>query len=363
MNLNYKLYKLIFLTVLLFCLFSCSNNPTNTDTEVYECSVADYAALHNLLSNKNENKTYTIRITDKDPTDLFSIYTENVLNIILDLSNCTKMTELTSFPNDRSIKKIILPNTIKTIQEGVLNDYNAQRLESVEINNNYYQSQDGIVFTADKKSIIAYPASRFATIYEIPKSVEKIATKAFYYTNLVTIKFTRAVTIEQSAFRGDYLKYGFFNGTADECYAFLDKIEDSTIQLLDYTLSDGTLYKFTGKIKIDVMIHMDIRIHGYHASITGIDSICLYYYDPELDKNILIKEFSIDSAINSRSMEFRTQLIIGNNQFIVTTKKDDTETQIYQTKREITPDTYKYTNTIIFPVEIGNSLELETEII
>ena len=326
MNQKYKFYKLIFLPVLLLCLFSCSNGSTNTDTEVYECSVADYAALHNLFSSKNENKTYTIRITDEDPTDLFSIYTENVLNIILDLSNCTKLKELTCFLNDRSIKKLILPNTIKTIQEGVLNDYNAQRLESVEINNKYYTSQDGIVFTADKKSLIAYPASRFATVYEIPKSVEKIASKAFYYTNLVTIKFTRAVTIEQSAFRGDYLKYGFFNGTADECYTFLDKIGDSTIQLLDYTLSDGTLYKFTGKIKVDVEIHI------LYVPVPGIVSICLYYYDPELEKNILIKEFSIDS-------EFRTQLVAGNYQFILTTKKDGTETKIYQTKLEVTPYT------------------------
>lgn len=337
MNLNYKFYKLILLIIFLLSFFSCSNNSNSEQdsiketTEVYECSVSEYIALHKLLFNKNENKTYIIRITDKNPIDLFSIYSGDVLNIILDLSYCTELEELSVFPKERYIKKLILPNTIKNIQYGVLNDYDSQWLESIEIDNTYYKSYDGIVFTADKKTIISYPASRFATSYEIPESVENIALKAFYYTNIVTIKFPKTVNIEQKSFNSEYLKYGIFNGTADECYAFLDKVEDNTIKLLDYTLADGSSYKFTGTIKTDVEIYI---MHN-NQYLNNIDSLCLYYYDSELDKNILIAEF-IDL---SKRLSVNTKLETGNYKFIITAKTDNTETQIYQTQIEVTPNT------------------------
>ena len=337
MILNNKFDKLILLIVFVLSFFACSNNSNSEQetgeetTEVYECSVSEYKALHKLLFNKNENKIYTIRITDKNPIDLFSIYNGDILNIILDLSCCTELKELSKFPKERYIKKIILPNTIKNIQYGVLNEYDAQWLEAIEIDNEYYKSYDGIVFTADKKTIISYPASRFATYYEIPESVEKIALKAFYNTNIVTIKFSKAVIIEQKSFNGDYLKYGIFNGTADECYVFLDKLEDNTIKQLDYTLADGSSYKFTGTIKTDVEIYI---LHN-NQYLNNIDSLCLYYYDSELDKNILIAEFTDFSE----RLLVNTKLETGNYKFIITTKKDNTETQIYQTQLEITPNT------------------------
>ncbi len=340
MNKNSKWHKVLLLLTFLFSIISCSNDSKSENNaevdipEVYECSVVEYKALHKLLFNKNENKTYTIRITDKNPSELFSIYTGDVLNIILDLSNCTELEEFSNFPSERNIKKIILPNSIKKIHDGVLNDYNAQWLEAVEINNGYYKSHDGIVFTADKKTLIAYPPSRYATSYEIPITVERILTKAFYYTNLVTIKFTKAILIEKNTFNGDYLKYGIFNGTVDECQAFLDQIEDNKIKLLDYTLSDGSSYKFSGNLKVDVQISINILLNSI------VDSLCLYYYDSELNKNILISEFTIAEFLDSsKPLLVSTQLFTGSYKFIITTKTDNEENQIYQTQLEVTAST------------------------
>ena len=111
MNKNSKWHKVLLLLTFLFSIISCSNDSKSENNaevdipEVYECSVAEYKALHKLLFNKNENKTYTIRITDKNPSEFFSIYTGDVLNIILDLSNCTELEEFSNFPSERNIKK------------------------------------------------------------------------------------------------------------------------------------------------------------------------------------------------------------------------------------------------------------------
>lgn len=76
------------------------------------------------------------------------------------------------------IKSIQIPKTIKFIEEDAFCDMESLEKIIVTKDNNYYSSNQGVLFNKDKSELIKYPENKQGS-YKIPKSVNKINKFAF----------------------------------------------------------------------------------------------------------------------------------------------------------------------------------------
>ncbi|MBR3997253.1 MAG: leucine-rich repeat protein, partial [Clostridia bacterium] len=78
-----------------------------------------------------------------------------------------------------NISSINIPASVKVIGEGVFE--NTTSLESITVDsaNTAYTSVDGILYSKDMKTLIAYPAKKNVSDLSLPESVESIAASAF----------------------------------------------------------------------------------------------------------------------------------------------------------------------------------------
>ena len=87
---------------------------------------------------------------------------------------------------------INLPSTIERIR--------------VESGNSFFSSRDGVLFSADGKTLIKYPAGKDdITIYDVPPSVETIAIRAFQRAQIEGINLSNVTHICYAAFASSSL--------------------------------------------------------------------------------------------------------------------------------------------------------------
>lgn len=78
---------------------------------------------------------------------------------------------------DKSLTVCKIPTTVQDISEKVFSSYDS--LESIECDSDYFKSIDGVLFTADYKTLVHYPPKKNGTDYVIPDSVVNIGSCAF----------------------------------------------------------------------------------------------------------------------------------------------------------------------------------------
>lgn len=78
---------------------------------------------------------------------------------------------------DKSLTVCKIPTTVQDISEKVFSTYDS--LESIECDSDYFKSIDGVLFTADYKTLVRYPPKKNGTDYVIPDSVVNIRSFAF----------------------------------------------------------------------------------------------------------------------------------------------------------------------------------------
>ena len=106
-----------------------------------------------------------------------------------------------AFANRKSLTQINLPATIKEVSATAFNlctniaSYNVEEGAA-------YVSVDGVLFTADKKTLVAYPCAKKDMTYSIPEGVEHIGDYAFSYNSVInTLNFAKSIkTIGNYAF-------------------------------------------------------------------------------------------------------------------------------------------------------------------
>ena len=103
-----------------------------------------------------------------------------------------------------SLTSITIPAKVENI-EGASFGY-CSSLKSIEIDekNKNYLSENGIIFSKEKKVIIAYPAGKTEKSYNIPNTVTSIGNGAFSgCASLTSVTIPDSVTsIGDSAFSG-----------------------------------------------------------------------------------------------------------------------------------------------------------------
>lgn len=97
--------------------------------------------------------------------------------------------------------RLIIPSTLKTIWDGSMSSASFKEFVVSE-DNPWFCSVDGVLFSKDKKRLIAYPQGRADLHYDVPAGTEIIGRSAFLNCeSLQTVSFPLSLkAIEQSAF-------------------------------------------------------------------------------------------------------------------------------------------------------------------
>lgn len=97
---------------------------------------------------------------------------------------------------------LTLPSTLEDIGRAPIGS--AESLEKIIVNgkSNAVCDKDGVLFSADGKTLIRYPESK-GRFYTVPDGTEKIAYRAFYDADLFGVKFSETLkSIDNYAFEG-----------------------------------------------------------------------------------------------------------------------------------------------------------------
>ena len=97
----------------------------------------------------------------------------------LELPEGLKTISFASFLNT-GLEEIKLPASVDSIEGRAFSGYNLERF-SVAEGNQKYCDVDGVLFSKDKKTLIAWPTAKPQTHYDIPEGTELIAGYAFNY--------------------------------------------------------------------------------------------------------------------------------------------------------------------------------------
>ena len=104
----------------------------------------------------------------------------------------------------------VVPADVHTIdtQSSFYTPYNNEKYE-VAAGNNWFTAVDGVLFSKDTKTLVAYPRNKAGTSYIIPTGVKTLGKRAFYYNRkLETVTLPKGVeSLENYVFLGSKLKH------------------------------------------------------------------------------------------------------------------------------------------------------------
>lgn len=113
--------------------------------------------------------------------------------------------------NSCSFEKITLGAGIKEIGNSVFGDCNSLLNIEVSAANQYYKSVDGVLYSKDGKTLIAYPGGRTEKSFKIPDGVTAIAEGALDCLSLTELYIPKSVT--EMPFLSYNIKNIYYSGT------------------------------------------------------------------------------------------------------------------------------------------------------
>ncbi|MBQ7239024.1 MAG: leucine-rich repeat domain-containing protein [Bacteroidales bacterium] len=118
-------------------------------------------------------------------------------------SYCTKLKDLIlpeglevilpfAFCRCESICSIRIPASVKSINGNSFAGCNISKYE-VDENNPYFSSVDGVIYSKDLHTLIAFPSAYPNKVYNIPKGTRAIASNAFYLSKIWHVEIPKSV--------------------------------------------------------------------------------------------------------------------------------------------------------------------------
>lgn len=203
------------------CVFSGS---AKNSTELLTFEITDSGAVVTSCENTSDTVIIPSQYNGVPVTAIgeFAFYSNSVTEIVIP-DTVTDIGE-SAFFRCRSLKSITLPSGVAAIKSGLFCSctslseinipdsvsyidtgvfYDCTKLEAINVDsgNNFYISEDGVLFSRDMKQLIAYPPAKPDAQYTIPAAVEKIAEYAFSGARFETVDLPDCVSeIGASAF-------------------------------------------------------------------------------------------------------------------------------------------------------------------
>ena len=168
-------------------------------------------------------------------------YTSSDTKAVYDINNKTEIIKKEAFYDNKFIKKIIIPDSVKKIEQGFVCECSSLEKISVNEKNLYYSSKDGVLFDKEMKTLLFYPNNKADTNYEMPDTVQKIESNAIYSDNIKVFKVNENC---------QYIEVGAF-----QVYEKLEKLylPDSLVWI-SYRLCGATIYASSYKVAYDFAI-------------------------------------------------------------------------------------------------------------
>ena len=152
--------------------------------------------------NKNYKDDNGVLYT-KDGSEIIRFPEGKKETIYTVLTGTTSVGEC-AFERCTSLTKIVIPDSVKTIDENAL--YGATSLISIQVDeeNKNYMDDNGVLYTKDRCEIIKYPEGKKETIYTILTGTTSIGNNAFRESiGLTSIEIPNSlINIGDHAFRG-----------------------------------------------------------------------------------------------------------------------------------------------------------------
>lgn len=115
---------------------------------------------------------------DSDNSSAMFEYCRNLKTINIPADSQLSYIESGAF-YESGIESIFIPSTVEEIGVAAFNAYSLKDI-SVAEDNPYYKSVDGVLFSKDMSTLVAYPLGKDCAEYHIPDSVTKIESRALY---------------------------------------------------------------------------------------------------------------------------------------------------------------------------------------
>ena len=124
-----------------------------------------------------------------------------------------ELIDATAFGHCENLKGIFIPKNVATI--GLRAFYNCQNLTDIYVHgdNENYKSVDGVLYTKDGKTLIAYPAGKTESEFTVCSGVNTIEGYAFYGCNNL-----EKITIPNSVKKIGYDAFGSCSSLTDVYY-------------------------------------------------------------------------------------------------------------------------------------------------
>ena len=191
---------------------------------------------------------------------------------------------------------LYIPESVKKINLG-LHPYSSLASISVNSNNKYYSSANGVLFNKKKTELLMYPGEKADKSYTIPSSVTKIHSSAFEGAEFESIKIPSSVkTIESCAFAyaGKLKSVSLPDGIKtipDECFYNC------------YSLSKVKLPSNLSKIEYFAFVNCGLKSISIPKSVTSIGKMAVGYTSyPDGDKKV--PGFKIQGASGSVAQQY-----------------------------------------------------------
>ncbi len=196
---NKKVRKILpfalIIILLLYIIIGILASP-KTYAATTEDGLFDYLKMYD-----NNTQTYIIKITKCNDIGETNIIIPSLID------ECeVKIIGEDAIPWANKIETLYIPETITLIEDGAFNRSLNMEEISVNVNNNNYCSENGILFNKEKTEIIHYPAKKEDTSYQIPSSVTIIGDSCFYACGKLTnVNIpSNVVEIKRNAFKECY---------------------------------------------------------------------------------------------------------------------------------------------------------------
>lgn len=173
------------------------NCPKLTTFKVAADNIYYFATTHGLLIRKEEHEYVLVRVPQKFSTANGKLIPGSSINIIA----------RNAFHGNSTITTLVLPPDLETKYiAGAFTGMKKLTAFEVNSNNKELEAINGVLYTVDRKTLVAFPQAAAATKFNVPSSVTTIGECAFQGSrNLNQIELSSVTTIEKNAFANSAL--------------------------------------------------------------------------------------------------------------------------------------------------------------